>query len=55
MPREEVIDGYRVIKVGERYAVYLRARGIYRELGRRGWRPDASPYAVASQLLALLR
>ncbi len=38
--REEVIDGYRVVRVGGRYTVYLRARDAYRELRKRGWVPD---------------
>ena len=40
LPREEVIDGYRVIRVGNRCTVYLKAREVYRELRRNGWRPD---------------
>ena len=40
LPREEVIDGYKVIRSGNRYTVYLKARKIYRELKRNGWRLD---------------
>ena len=40
LPKEEDIDGYRVIRVGNRYTVYLRAKKVYHELKRRGWRPD---------------
>ena len=40
LPREETIDGYRVVRVGGRYTVYLRAKSVYHELRERGWRPD---------------
>ncbi len=40
LPREEVLDGYRVVRVGGKYTVYLRARQVYRELVAHGWRPD---------------
>ena len=40
LPREETIDGYKVIRVGNKYTVYLHAKKVYRELKRRGWRPD---------------
>lgn len=38
-PREE-IEGYTVVRRGGRLTVYLEARRLYRELRRRGWRPD---------------
>jgi len=40
LPKEEVVNGYRVVRSGNRYTVYLRARRVYRELRRCGWRPD---------------
>ena len=40
LPREEVIDGYKVIRAGGRYTVYLHARRIYQRLRESGWRPD---------------
>jgi len=39
-PAEEFIDGYRVLRAGGRYTVYLRAREIYRRLRSQGWAPD---------------
>ncbi|MET1101605.1 MAG: glycosyltransferase family 4 protein, partial [Pyrodictiaceae archaeon] len=40
LPREEVIDGYRVVRAGNKYTVYLWARRIYKQLRGSGWRPD---------------
>jgi len=40
LPKEEVIDGYRIIRVGNKYTVYLRARNVYHKLKRDNWRPD---------------
>jgi len=40
LPKEEIIDGYKIIRVGNRYTVYLHAKKVYHELKRRGWRPD---------------
>ena len=40
LPKDEIIDEYRVIRVGNRYTVYLEARRIYRKLKEAGWRPD---------------
>jgi len=40
LPREEVVDGYRVVRVGGRYSVYLAARRVYRKLVSYGWIPD---------------
>jgi len=40
LSRKEIIDGYKVIRVGSRYTVYLNARRIYRKLREAGWRPD---------------
>ncbi len=40
LPREEVIDGYRVVRDGGKYTVYLRARRLYRRLRKGGFKPD---------------
>jgi len=40
LPKEEVINGYKVIRVGNRYTVYLHAKKVYQELREQGWRPD---------------
>jgi len=40
LPREENIDGYKVIRAGNKYTVYLKARNIYHEIKERGWKPD---------------
>jgi len=40
LPREEEIEGYKVIRAGGRYTVYHQARRLYLEFKRRGWRPD---------------
>ena len=40
LPKEEIIDGYKVIRAGGKYSVYYTARKIYRELKRDGYRPD---------------
>ncbi len=38
--RDEFINGYRVIRVGNRYTVYLETRKIYHKLKEAGWKPD---------------
>ena len=40
LPREENIDGYKVIRAGNKYTVYLKARNIYHEIKEGGWKPD---------------
>lgn len=40
LPREETVDGYKVIRDGNKYTVYLKARKVYRELEEANWRPD---------------
>ena len=40
LPKEEMIDCYRIIRAGNRYTVYLHARRIYWQLRNQGWRPD---------------
>ena len=40
LPKEEVIDGYKVNRIGNRYTVYLRAKKVYQELREQEWRPD---------------
>jgi len=40
LPSEENIDGYRVVRDGNRYTIYLHARRVYRKLRESGWRPD---------------
>jgi len=40
LPREEIIDGYKVVRRGNKYTVYLRAKKVYKELRAQGWRPD---------------
>ena len=40
LPKEEVIEGYKVIRSGSKYTVYLQARKTYKELKEKGWRPD---------------
>lgn len=40
LPEEEHIDGYKVIRRGGKYTVYLQARKIYQELRSKGWKPD---------------
>ena len=40
LPPEEEIEGYRVIRRGGKYTVYLQARRLYHKLRERGWRPD---------------
>ena len=38
--QEEMIDGYRVIRTGGKYTVYLKARKVYKALKKEGWTPD---------------
>lgn len=40
LPREETISGYKVIRVGNKYTVYLEARKVYRNLKIHGFKPD---------------
>ena len=40
LSKDEFIDGYRVIRVGNKYTVYLEARKIYRKLREANWKPD---------------
>ena len=40
LPPEESIDGYKVIRRGGRYSVYLKTKGVYKELKKRNWKPD---------------
>lgn len=40
LPEQEVIDGYKVIRTGGKYTVYLKAKKIYKELKENGWKPD---------------
>ena len=40
LPEEEVIDGYKVIRSGNRYTVYLNVRKVYRRLKEEGFKPD---------------
>ena len=40
LPPEEEVEGYRVIRRGGKYTVYLQARRLYHRLRERGWRPD---------------
>ena len=39
LPREEVISGYKVVRAGSKYTVYLHAKRIYRELRSKGGGP----------------
>ncbi len=40
LPAEETIEGYRVLRGGGKYTVYLWARKTYHKLKKQGWRPD---------------
>jgi len=40
LPRDEYIDGYRVLRAGDKYTVYLESRRVYKQLRGSGWRPD---------------
>jgi len=40
LPSEEIIDGYRVVRAGNKYTIYLHAKRIYQKLRESGWRPD---------------
>lgn len=40
LPEEEIIEGYKVIRSGGRFSMYLYAREIYRRLISSGWIPD---------------
>jgi len=40
LAKQEIIDGYKVIRAGNKYTVYLCARQIYRRLKKNGWKPD---------------
>jgi len=40
LPRDEYIDGYRVLRAGNKYTVYLESRRVYKQLRESGWRPD---------------
>ncbi len=40
LPQEEAIDGYKVIRAGGKYTVYLHARKVYHRLRSSGWRPN---------------
>jgi len=40
LPPEEIIEGYKVIRRGNKYTVYLKAKEVYHELKKQGWKPD---------------
>ena len=40
LSKKEVIDGYKVIRIGGKYTVYLKAKEIYKYLRKTGWIPD---------------
>jgi len=40
LSKEEIIDGYKVIRRGGKYTVYSNARKLYQELRKAGWKPD---------------
>ena len=40
LPSEEIIEGYKVIRRGNKYTVYLKAKEVYHELTKQGWKPD---------------
>ncbi len=40
LPKEEIINGYKVIRSGGKYTVYVKARKIYKKLKKVGWMPD---------------
>lgn len=40
LPSTEEIDGYEVIRIGNKYTVYIHARKVYNQLKKEGWKPD---------------
>jgi len=40
LSRNDIIDGYNILRVGNRYTVYLHAGRVYHELRKHGWKPD---------------
>ena len=40
LPSQEIIDGYKVIRQGGKYTVYLMAKRVYRQIKSNGWIPD---------------
>ena len=39
LPKEEYIDGYKVVRRGSKYTVYLHAKKAYQDLRMTGWKP----------------